>query len=63
MPLRQRAARAGLEAHVRFTVEQHLRFAAMDLRVIGLDTDAEALRRMARNLGAQRRRLMAKAGV
>lgn len=57
----KRAARAGLEAHVRLTLARQLRSAAKDCRLLGLEAMAADLRRKARTLDAQRYRIMGKA--
>jgi hypothetical protein len=60
MQRRQEAARAGLDAHVRIVTAQALRRSALDLQDLGQEDAAEQVRRIARNLDAQRRRIMAK---
>jgi hypothetical protein len=63
MALLQRTARlGGLQAHARLTTERQLRDAAGTLRMLGETEMADQAVHMARRLGVQRRRLIAKAG-
>lgn len=57
--LAQRAAGDGVEAFGRLTLARKLRDAGQDFMLLRQPANAQLCRRLARNLDAQRRRLMA----